>query len=319
MTYINKDIIQYKESIKDFINRNPQIPIVQRQFNDERIIQLYTKLDKESDPDSEYVVPYLGYIHCAMFKNRLYIVDGQHRYMAFKKYYEEKKRDFDIHFIVKMCYNEDEIRKFFQGLNDNHDPAGLILTDKDLDVACNIKNHIKGKYKKHISSSKNPRLSNINIDQVCKYFIKLCPDITDPIEIINKFEDINNSLIKEYEYEKNEIAQEDKIKKIIEDSNDKQRLMMSLLFMSDIDKKKRESVPSTLRKKLWDTQIGLANAIGSCYVCNNEIHITNFHAGHIVSIKNGGDTKLPNLKAICKDCNLSMSSKNLEDFKMMYF
>lgn len=73
MTHINKNILYYNESIKVFINRKPQIPILQRQYIEERVDEIYTKLVKESDPDSEYVIPYLGFIHCGMLNNKIYL------------------------------------------------------------------------------------------------------------------------------------------------------------------------------------------------------------------------------------------------------
>jgi 5-methylcytosine-specific restriction endonuclease McrA len=72
------------------------------------------------------------------------------------------------------------------------------------------------------------------------------------------------------------------------------------------------------RYKLWKKNF--PNSInGDCYVCKNDINIENFHAGHIISIKNGGNDNIDNLKIICSLCNLSMGIQNLEKFKEKYF
>ena len=40
-----------------------------------------------------------------------------------------------------------------------------------------------------------------------------------------------------------------------------------------------------------------------------------FHAGHIISDKDGGKTKLENLIAICSFCNVEMNTMNLYEYQ----
>jgi len=44
-----------------------------------------------------------------------------------------------------------------------------------------------------------------------------------------------------------------------------------------------------------------------------------FHCAHIISEKNGGATTLDNLMPICAQCNTSMRTQNLYDFRNKYF
>jgi 5-methylcytosine-specific restriction endonuclease McrA len=44
-----------------------------------------------------------------------------------------------------------------------------------------------------------------------------------------------------------------------------------------------------------------------------------FHCAHIISEKNGGTTTLDNLMPICAQCNTSMRTQNLIDFRNKYF
>jgi len=44
------------------------------------------------------------------------------------------------------------------------------------------------------------------------------------------------------------------------------------------------------------------------------IQITNFDAGHIESEKRGGTNNINNLKPICRTCNTSMGTRNMNDF-----
>ena len=52
-----------------------------------------------------------------------------------------------------------------------------------------------------------------------------------------------------------------------------------------------------------------------CVCCNIEsISLANFDCGHIISEKHGGKITLDNLRPICRLCNLSMKTKNMNDF-----
>ena len=77
----------------------------------------------------------------------------------------------------------------------------------------------------------------------------------------------------------------------------------------------RKSIPKPLKQQLWDKYFGKEKGVAKCSCCNhNEIRQDSFHAGHIVSVKNGGNNTLDNLKPICQTCNSSMKTKNMNDF-----
>jgi 5-methylcytosine-specific restriction endonuclease McrA len=47
--------------------------------------------------------------------------------------------------------------------------------------------------------------------------------------------------------------------------------------------------------------------------------MTEFDAGHIIAVTNGGSDNLDNLAPVCGTCNKSMGTQNLQDFKTVYF
>ena len=54
---------------------------------------------------------------------------------------------------------------------------------------------------------------------------------------------------------------------------------------------------------------------GICQCCKTTpIHSTNFDCGHIISEKNGGKVHLENLRPICRTCNSSMGTQNMDDY-----
>lgn len=81
---------------------------------------------------------------------------------------------------------------------------------------------------------------------------------------------------------------------------------------------KRKKIPKSVKDTLWDSLIGKEFGVGKCYVCLREIDCKTFDCGHIQSVANGGSDKIDNLKPICKTCNSSMATMNMETFRNLY-
>ena len=43
-----------------------------------------------------------------------------------------------------------------------------------------------------------------------------------------------------------------------------------------------------------------------------------FHCGHVIAEKYGGELNISNLKPICSKCNTSMGTENMNDFKKLF-
>jgi len=84
-------------------------------------------------------------------------------------------------------------------------------------------------------------------------------------------------------------------------------------------KKTRKSIPKSLKNLVWNKCIGKEKGLGECDVCKCEIDSKNFDCGHIISVKEGGDTNESNLVPLCSPCNKSMGAQNLTEFKEKYF
>jgi len=84
------------------------------------------------------------------------------------------------------------------------------------------------------------------------------------------------------------------------------------------EKKTKEKIPASVKNTLWSKHFD--NSIqGKCQCCKTEvISKNNFDCGHIISEKNGGTVHLDNLKPICRSCNSSMGTTNMNDFMTKY-
>jgi 5-methylcytosine-specific restriction endonuclease McrA len=82
-----------------------------------------------------------------------------------------------------------------------------------------------------------------------------------------------------------------------------------------IVKTKTKSISITIKRLVWNTNIGEEVGKAKCMCCNvTYITQMSFNCGHIIAKANGGKTIVSNLKPICKNCNSSMKTKNMYEF-----
>ena len=140
---------------------------------------------------------------------------------------------------------------------------------------------------------------------------------------------IENSLI---QFRANLIAQplNENIKKHIKDYEDclKKYHPDSELIKEPSNKKKKTTIvknptikkkpiPSTVKKLVWNTNIGEEIGKTKCLCCKStDITQMSFNCGHIIAEVNGGKTIVSNLKPICQNCNSSMGTKNMNEFML---
>ena len=86
----------------------------------------------------------------------------------------------------------------------------------------------------------------------------------------------------------------------------------------DVTPYTKESIPRAVKNCMWIDAFQ-DSRVGKCQCCLREpITLNNFHAGHIVSERNGGKTTLDNLRCICAFCNVSMKTQNMDEFISRY-
>jgi hypothetical protein len=81
------------------------------------------------------------------------------------------------------------------------------------------------------------------------------------------------------------------------------------------DKKKKKPISATIKRLVWNTNIGEQIGKSKCMCCNvTDITQMSFNCGHIIAEINGGETVVSNLKPICQNCNSSMGTKDMKEF-----
>ena len=80
-------------------------------------------------------------------------------------------------------------------------------------------------------------------------------------------------------------------------------------------RKLKRKIPKKIKDDSWNIYIGKKIGETLCIVCRKTmINSKNFHAGHIISEKNGGSPTIDNILPICAACNHSMGTRNIDDF-----
>lgn len=99
-------------------------------------------------------------------------------------------------------------------------------------------------------------------------------------------------------------------KSVISEQNNLKRIK------SNLDKKPtKKHISSKMRQMVWSLNMGPPKAI-PCPCCEyTKIDPFNFECGHIKAESKGGETTIKNLKPICSQCNKSMGTKDLNQFK----
>ena len=87
---------------------------------------------------------------------------------------------------------------------------------------------------------------------------------------------------------------------------------------------KRSKIPKSVRDEVWRRDCtraadGQLTMSARCCCCGNVVDKDCFHCAHVVSAFRGGGDHIDNLKVCCPGCNLSMGTRNLDEFARCYF
>ncbi len=290
---------------------NVEIPSFQRSYSDKRVVFFYEQLIKEFEERSDILC--LGTLNIVHLKEHYYILDGQHRYLAYCKLEEEHDLEeftnFNVLVLVRECISEDEMLIYFRQLNTHY------ITESFQDNIMNhqstsmiIKEYIQKNHSNFISHAEKPKYPNVSLDSFVNFIVRRFPENT--MELFLKTNEYLREHLQTYESQKyHKITQ-------------KGTLYFTHVYHSCLttSTNERQSIPQAVRRQLWNEHCNGQNIMESeCYVCKCKIDYHNFHGGHIISRANGGTIRIDNLRCICNTCNFSMGTKNLEEFKREYF
>jgi len=152
--------------------------------------------------------------------------------------------------------------------------------------------------------SANPNgleILNVNQDKINWYSLSRNPNA---IELLNK----NPDKIKYKQLSNNPEI-------FIKDAKTNKRKVEYLEKVSKPLKNKKQPIPATIKRLVWNKYIGEEIGKSKCTCCFiTDITQLSFNCGHIIAEANGGETTVSNLKPICQNCNSSMGTKDMNKF-----
>ena len=337
-------ILSNKQVIKYINNCKFKIPEIQREIEQDKVDDIITCFKNKHKKNDNYFIHHGFTLSLCIINNNFsefWVIDGQHRLEAIKRLNDY---EFNIIIRIKLCNNLDDMKEDFKllNINSNIPIQYTYFENKFLSTTIiNIKNQLKCNFSNSFNRNKNSKSKIYHMNEFIKLFdIEKLKNLYNSNNIdfgnhefiYNKLIDINNIIKRFFDnlvlsntlhYYINKRS----YSKIIKDN-----FYLSLKNINWIDKLydsnnnilyntinyKKKKIPKNIRRKLFDTYFDNKYE-GVCYVCNSIINRDNFHAGHIIAEHLGGSNNINNLKCICSQCNLSMGTQNLEDYKIKYF
>lgn len=252
--------------------------------------------------------------------------DGNHRRLAL----EDVAADMPILVHVIIDASHDEIVKRFIALNQSHPVPELFMEEhpeqtqimRRRETIMKLIELICRRWKKHLSTSRNPRPPNFSRTSLVDLFDQtLTLSDASAEQIFAEIVSLND------QYRDGHGLDHSSLKKnILEKCLETGCFVFAKNFCTDLIccrtemsvRKTAPPVPQTLRVALWKRTFGDGGK-GTCFVCSEAVAWDTFEAGHVVARSEGGATTLDNLKCICRTCNRSMGAQNLMEFKRKFF
>ena len=322
-------------------NLDFNIPSIQRLEYKDKIIEI-VKYQEEYFKKNK-CFNFLGVIniHHCLFDDKLYIIDGQHRYKSLLELYRKNYRTEPISIEVVKVSNLEELKENYEMLNKNTPLPEFEFGIPELNLVHNeVLKYFTEKYSELFSIKtkvRRPNISRLRFEETINF---LCNKLNTSnaqvlirqIETVNqKINNWNESNFPDLKGLSNptktlEICKMwrfylgmfkfnnqdycyDWAKTIIKNETGEN------LPEKKIKRNNRKTIPKKIKNQIWDKYIGKELGISKCLCCKEtEISKSEFHAGHIISESNGGRINIDNLRPICQGCNLSMGTKNMDEY-----
>jgi hypothetical protein len=279
-------------------------------------------------------------------KDKMIILDGQHRMGALSKLVKEYPETSELIVRTDIYYveNDEEAREIYNIINSSK-KVELYTGNIAPYVIPVIKEYFEKRFERYCKKTQNPKGVNINLEQLDKRIqaynlidkagisLDTIDTLIEHIKELNHFYSLQSietlvsyghkeTLVKELKESNDDFylglyKKYEWIERIIELYVNKTPYDKQDHFISEKKIKiERKKIPSALRANVWKKRY--SQIMGECFCCEKEISVHEFECGHIVSVRDGGQNTLDNLEPICKQCNGNMGTINLLSYKKLF-
>jgi len=340
------DFIKERSSVKlETIDKilDYYIPSFQRLLNKEYVRTLCEDQLCEFEKFNSFSA--LQSITCALYNNRMYVLDGQHRIHMFKTLKDEHNISLSKNVVPVITYyvdTLDELRSYYNRIN-KHNPINPLQLDDNWQQYKRFFEWFETTFKPYIKQSKNTRCPHFNLDDMMNHFntfsyFKNIENVDFFIESVKKLNDC--LIVNREQIRKNQIQQDlsANITKCYSKKDAKYPCMLGLWrqyewfdiaidlynhnnedgFLNNITLSKycktRPVIDLNLKFAVWNKR-NKNKQMPCCYCCEEFLIFSNMECGHVIPHCKGGTIELNNLEPICRSCNRKMGVMNLEHYR----
>jgi hypothetical protein len=343
-SYQNNNIETGLVSITNLLGVEIVIPNEQRLSNNDKIDNIII-YQKEHHKKTNYF-NFIGVlnIHYCLEDKIFYLVDGQHRYKAMKRLFDNGYKIFDISIQLVNVDTKEQLKYNYELINKNT-PLPEFPKTINKNIPEQTFRHFEDKYPLIWSKSKKPRRPHLDKNSFLEAlgFLTLKLKIVKYHNLITIVEFFNNKL-SHWNYDSfPNIKKIKNPKKLLDRCIQKGNIYLGMYnaqltdyvydWVRDIVKqetgkeikkpKKRgykKSIPKKIKSDIWNKYISKEVGEAYCFCCRTEfISQMNFSAGHIIPESCGGFATIDNLRPICSQCNSSMGNTNMREFIIKHY
>ena len=337
----NKKYLGYID-ITDLYKLEIKIPTIQRLSYEDKIRDIVNYQEEYFKKNKTF--NFLGVLNLINFQDKVFIIDGQHRYKALLELYRRDYRNEEINIEIIKVKNLREMKDNYELLNKNTPLPEFEFGNPEQDSIHNeVLKYFLDRYSELFSIKtriNRPKISRIRFEETLEYLINKL-NSTDAPKLIQQIEDVNRKMINWKESNFPDLKCLSNPEKILKECKtwkfylgmfkynnqeynyDWVKTIIKTETGEDImpkTQKRKKNIPKKIKNEVWDKYIGKELGISKCQCCKKtDIYQNQFHAGHFISEANGGKVKVDNLRPICAGCNLSMGKKNMDEYIKEYY
>ena len=280
-----------------------------------------------------------GPINIHHFDQKYYLVDGQHRFEALEKLFQQHSHNIKVYILLVSVSSLEQIEFNYNMINKNTPlPDFFCFSSLNKQTPETVASFFQNKYPSIWSKSSRARRPHIyfNFFQESLAFIceQLNIDSSHKLQQlvvtynkklsswdISSFKNINDNVYRKAHEtglylglftHQNEDYGYEWAKKIVEEQTGK--------IIKKFSSSSKTKIPKKIKNDSWDKYIGSNVGDSICLCCRTtSINSKSFIGGHIISEKNGGLVTVDNIVPICSECNLSMGVTNMDVFINKYY
>lgn len=274
-----------------------------------------------------------------------YILDGQHRLLAFRHFTGEPRvMNATIPVVTYRCNSREEILSCFRRLNSNLPIHPLELELDWADKVRPLVQHIQRRYHVYISKSQVPQCPNVSIANIQTALHmrrdELQKDTIRTEQLIDDLNGLHRHIISLLPFQ---VTPSPRLEKCVSKQPEDpcflslgthkdawldiilyrrlydlpwEEVNLSVFGDAGLRSTRRKAIPRAVRRQVWEKdKENVGRMTGRCYVCEEPLLYDDMECAHDTPHILGGNAHVDNLFPACKSCNRDMGIQHLHAYK----